>query len=130
MSQLQRAGQSGALDVAASQAAAMEQFATLVEMLRDWGTCLELALYYQAFIHLLGGDAMVTHQLPMQRAGIPLGNQRFHLLEPDAAFRFTAFGELTVRYEKQIQNLLRLSPLKVIHWINIGHEEVTLTTIA
>jgi GxxExxY protein len=101
----------------------------LVELLRDWGTCLELPLYYQAFIHLLGGEVIVTHQLPMQRAGISLGNQRFHLLEPSAAFHFTAFGELTVRYEKQLQNLLRLSPLKALHWINIGHEEVTFTTI-
>jgi hypothetical protein len=37
MSQLQRAGQSGALDVAASQAAAKEQIATLVDMLRQLG---------------------------------------------------------------------------------------------
>jgi hypothetical protein len=58
-----------------------------------------------------------------------LGNQRFHLLEPSAAFRFTAFGELTVGYEKQLQKLLRLSPVKALHWINIGHEEVTFTTL-
>jgi hypothetical protein len=37
MSQLQRAGQSGALDVAANQAAAKEQIATLVDMLRQLG---------------------------------------------------------------------------------------------
>jgi hypothetical protein len=37
MSQLQRAGQSGALDVAGSQAAAKEQIATLVDMLRQLG---------------------------------------------------------------------------------------------
>ena len=37
MSQLQRAGQSGALDVAASQAIAKEQIATLLDMLRQLG---------------------------------------------------------------------------------------------
>ena len=37
MSQLQRAGQSGALDVATSQAAAKEQLATLVDMVRQLG---------------------------------------------------------------------------------------------
>jgi len=37
MSQLQRAGQSGSLDVAASQAAAKQQIATLVDMLRQLG---------------------------------------------------------------------------------------------
>jgi hypothetical protein len=37
MTQLQRAGQSGALDVAASQAAAKEQIATLLDMMRQLG---------------------------------------------------------------------------------------------
>ncbi|MDP1591720.1 MAG: hypothetical protein Q8M07_28440 [Prosthecobacter sp.] len=43
-------------------------------MLRDWGTALELPLYHQAIVHLLGGEAAVTHLLPMQRDGETLGN--------------------------------------------------------
>lgn len=101
----------------------------LVELLRDWGTGLELALYYQAFIHLLGGDEAVVKQLPMKRGYVPLGNQRFHLLEPDAAFRFTAFSKLTKGCEDQLKRLLTLSQLKSMHWVNIGYEEVTFTTI-
>ena len=37
MSELQRAGQSGALDVAGSQAAAKAQIATMLDMLRQLG---------------------------------------------------------------------------------------------
>lgn len=50
-----------------------------VGLLRDWGTCLELPLYYQGLIHLLGGDEAVTKLIPLKRGGISLGNQRFHL---------------------------------------------------
>ena len=101
----------------------------LVELLRDWGTCLELPLYYQGFIHLLGGDEAVTKQLAMKRGDISLSNQHFHLLEPDAAFRITAFADLTKGYDGQLRRLLNLSPLRALHWINIGHENVTFTTI-
>jgi GxxExxY protein len=102
----------------------------IVELLRDWGTALELPLYYQAMIHLLGGESVVTKQLPVQRGGIPLGNHRFHLMEPQAAFRITAFNEISIGYETHVKRLLKLSQLKAIHWINIGYHEVTFTTIA
>ncbi len=101
----------------------------MVELLRDWGTCLEIPLYHQAYVHLLGGPEAVIKLLPMKRGDILLGNQRFHLLEQDAAFRITAFSELSTGYESQLKRLLALSPLKAIHWINIGHERVTFITV-
>jgi hypothetical protein len=58
----------------------------LLEMIRDWGTSLELSLYHQGFVHLLGGEEKVTKQLPITRGGISLGTQRFHLLDPETAF--------------------------------------------
>lgn len=102
----------------------------MIAMLRDWGTALELSLYYQAMIHLLGGEDAVTKQIPMQRGGISLGNQRFHLMAPDAAFRITAFKEIATELEPQFKLLLKPSRLKAIHWINIGFHEITFTTIS
>ena len=101
----------------------------IMELLRDWGTALELPLYHHAVVHLLGGEEIVTRLLPMQRDGVPLGNQRFHLMEPDAAFRITALDEASSNYETQLKRLLAHSPLRTIHWINISHHHVTLTTI-
>ena len=100
-----------------------------MELLRDWGTALELPLYHQVVVHLLGGEESVTHLLPLQRDGVPLGNQRFHLMEPDAAFRITALDEVSPNYETHLQRLLAHSPLKAIHWINISYHDVTFTTI-
>lgn len=101
----------------------------IIELLRDWGTALELPLYHQAIVHLLGGDELVTKLLPMQRNGLSLGNQRFHLMEDGHAFRVTGYSRLTRAYGSQVRKLISLSPVKAVHWINIGHHDVTFTTI-
>ena len=102
---------------------------SVVELLRDWGTGLELPLYHQAIVHLLGGDAQVTRELPMRRDDIALGNQRFHLMSADAAFRVTAFEEPLPQYEQHLHRLIQFSPLRALHWINIARHQVTFTTI-
>lgn len=102
---------------------------TVIELLRDWGTGLELSLYHQALVHVLGGDDRVSALLPMHRAGIALGNQRFFLTDAQSAFRLTAFSKDTEPYETQLNCLLRHSPLSCIHWINIDLETVTFTII-
>jgi hypothetical protein len=50
-------------------------------------------------------------------------------MESDAAFRITAFTESGRAYESQVRRLLKLSPLRAVHWINIAHGEVTFSTI-
>jgi GxxExxY protein len=110
----------------AGDRAAMEW---MLALLRDLGTGLEVSLYLQAMIHHLGGDVMVTRQLQMTRDRIPLGPQRFHLMDPDSAFRITAFESDLRPYEQQIRRLLTLSPLRAIHWINIARGRVTFATV-
>lgn len=102
----------------------------IVEMLHDWGTALELPLYHQSIVHFLGGGEKVARLLPMQRDGIALGSQRFHLMEDGNAFRITAYGTIQEIYETQIRKLIRHSPLKSMHWINIGYHDVHFTTIS
>ncbi len=101
----------------------------LIDLLRDWGTGLELLLYRQAIVNLLGGDERVAVVLPMMRSGIPLGNQRFLLSDPESAFRLTALSGDFIPYRTHLERLLRHSPLSSIHWINIDLETVTFTTI-
>lgn len=101
----------------------------IIDVLRDWGTGLELLLYHQAIVNLLGGDERVAIMLPVNRNGIPLGNQRFFLSDPQSAFRLTAFSGNFSPYKSHLARLLRHSPLSFIHWINIDLETVTFTTI-
>jgi GxxExxY protein len=101
----------------------------IVEMLRDWGTGLELPLYHQAIVHLLGGEALVSHQLEMRHNNAPIGFQKFHLLRSEAAFRVTCHAHLPQGYERQLRKLIQPSPLKTMHWINIGLHEVSFTSV-
>lgn len=101
----------------------------VVGILRDWGTSLTLSLYQQAIIALLGGVETVEVMLPMHRSGMSLGNQRFHLASSDTAFKITAMNRDADAFEHQLGRLICYSPLRAIHWINVGHEEVVLKTV-
>lgn len=76
------------------------------DLLQDWGIGLSVSLYHQALVHFLGGEALVVKELAMQRDAIPLGNQRFHLLDETSAFRVTSFDNAAQPYRHQLRRLL------------------------
>ena len=67
--------------------------------------------------------------LPLTRDGKNLANQRFHFVDDDNAFELTAFAKLENDYHGQLQRLLDLSPLRAIHWINVGPHCITFRTV-
>ena len=98
------------------------------ELLADWGTGLDQLLYTQALVHCLGGEESVTRQLPMQLGGVPLGNQRFHLVNDETAFHITTFQDkLGAHHPLQLRKLMAPSPLKALLWINIARHQLTLS---
>ena len=100
------------------------------ELVADWGTGLDQSLYTQAVVHCLGGEELVTQQVPMELDGVPLGNQRFHLADAETAFRITTFQEkLSGSHQQQLRKQLAPSPLKKLYWVNIARHEVSLHTI-
>jgi GxxExxY protein len=102
---------------------------TLVALFEDLGGFLDLALYTEALTHLLGGEERVVQMVPLARNGVPLGNQRFHLLAPDTAFRFTALREEAESYEHQLRSLLCLTGLRTMQWINLAHHKIQFVTL-
>ena len=98
-------------------------------LLRDWGTSLTLSLYQDAIVSLLGGTERVEVMLPIHRAGVYLGNQRFQLAAPDTAFKITCMNKDLSSYRSQLIKAIKFSQLRAIHWVNIAHEEVTLSTV-
>ena len=108
-----------------------DPFFTLVaELLTDWGTGLETALYIRALTHLLGGEREVVRQLPMTRGTTPLGNQRFHLAAPDTAFYLTSLPSIETTHRAHLQRLLQSSPLTRLLWVNIALHDLSFTSIA
>ena len=102
---------------------------TLLGLLEDWGSWLELALYTEAITHFIGGPGRGLQLVPLQREGISLGNQHLHLLSPETAFRLTALPEVPEEYEYQLRSLLGLSPLRTMQWVNFAHHCVEFITL-
>lgn len=51
------------------------------------------------------------------------------LVTPEAAFKLTALTKPLDNLLSNARKLLRHTPLKAIHWANLTHHEITLTTI-
>lgn len=102
----------------------------LAELVKDWGGFLELPLYLEALVHFLGGKQAVLQALPLFRDGVPLGNQRLHLLTPVIAFRLTALTDSFEAYEHQLRSLLQHTSLHALQWINMNHHQITFTTLS
>jgi GxxExxY protein len=101
----------------------------LMNLLADWGLFLDTALYSQALVHFLGGEAQVCRQLPLSRSGTEFASQRFQLVERDAAFLLTSYGRHLETHHTHFQRLINHSPLRALHWINLWQHEVSLCTI-
>lgn len=101
----------------------------VVDLVRDWGTSLSVSLYHQALVHLLGRERTVERMLPLTSNGKPLANQRFHLVDDNNAFELTAFAKPANDYQGHLHSLLNLSPIRAIHWINIGPHCITFRTV-
>jgi hypothetical protein len=101
----------------------------LLGLLDDWGGWLDVDLYTEALVHCMKGEGLGAQRLPMTREGVFLGTQSFHLLSPETAFRISALHESTANLEHSLRSLLSLSPLRVLHWINLGRSKIQLISL-
>jgi hypothetical protein len=83
----------------------------------------------EAPTQLLGGEEKVVQAVSLWRDGVPLGNQRMRLLEPDVAFHLTGLAEGIENYEPHLRSMLRYSRLRAIQWINMARHQVQLATL-
>jgi len=100
-----------------------------LELVKDWGCLLDVALYTEAMIHFAGGENKVAQRLPLISRSTPLGTQPFLLLNPETAFVITALTEGIPNYHQHLRSLIQLSPLKVLQWINLEHHTIQFTSL-
>jgi GxxExxY protein len=101
----------------------------VVDLVRDWGTSLSVSLYHQAIVCLLGGQEAVERMLPLTRDGQHFSKQRFQLVDFHSSFELTAFAKPDWKHADHLQRLLNFSPLRCLHWVNIGPHCITFQTI-
>ena len=96
----------------------------LVTLVRDWGTCLDLALYEEAMTHFMGGES-VFQDVPVDN----LGTQRTRLIAPDVSFKITALSENTEAFVLHARRSLSHTPLRAILWANMTPQGLSFSTI-
>lgn len=99
------------------------------EMLRDWGTGLERALYEEALIHFSGGMEQVLGEIDVVLGQAPLAKQTVALCAPRIAFRLTTFENDANGYRKDLVRFLNRTKLDAVHWINISRNRLTFETL-
>jgi hypothetical protein len=100
-----------------------------VTILRDWGTCLDLALYEEALVHFLGGQPKVAQQVEICAGGRPIGRQRLNLITPDVSLCLTAINDGPDHYEGELRRFLKHTNLKGIQWVNLARRLVTFKSL-
>ena len=103
----------------------------LLELLADWGTCLELPLYEESLTHFLGGESSVLRPVPVTFDGVIVGKQLFRHAADDVAFKLTAFEARHAldRFLSQCERLVEHTSLKALLCINVARERITFTTV-
>ena len=101
----------------------------ICELLADWGAFLKISLYQEALVHLLGGEGVVEHRVPLARGAVELSHQRMLLHAPRVAFRLTAITQQQSYFEAHLRRLLALTDLRAIQWINLNHSQIEFATL-
>lgn len=110
-----------------------DAFATLLlDLLHDWGTGLELALYEEALMHLLGGEARVVRPAMVLLDAAELGSQNLRFAGPGTAFKLTAFEQEDSRrgFLAHAQKLVAHTRIEGLVWVNIARQEITFRLLA
>ena len=101
----------------------------LVSVIRDWGSGLLLYIYEEALTHLLGGEALVTAEIPVYGTCGLLSTLRMRTVAPNIAFKITAFGQSKSSFVAHARKLIQHTSLQTILWANIGRDEIHFMTI-
>lgn len=101
----------------------------LIDLCRDWGLGLDLALYEEALIHFFGGEEAVNIPVPVYGTSGYLADQKMRLVAPEVAFKITALSDGLDSFENQALAMLRHTRLQAILWANLSQNGIRFSII-
>jgi GxxExxY protein len=101
----------------------------LVDLLDDWGICLDINAYREALLHFTSGPGVGLQPVPIMSRGSVIGSQKMCLLNPETAWYLSAVKSNMDSHEKHIRRLLGHTSLERLHWINLNQGNILLKTI-
>jgi GxxExxY protein len=104
----------------------------LLDLLRDWGTSLDLSLYEEALTFFFGGEAQVMRPATVVLDGAELGFQPMRFAAAGTVFKLTAFEEETAQQQFLVhaQKLVAHARIDGLLWANIARHAVTFRSLA
>jgi GxxExxY protein len=83
-------------------------------LLDEWGTFLEVNLFYDAIVHFRGGEEKVIKEIEAIDGARYMGRQEAHLLNPNIAFKISSLTKDGGHYENHFRRFIRYTSLKAI----------------
>ena len=103
---------------------------TIRNIVADWGAFLDVDLYREAIVHLLGGKELVSQSVEIVHDNRSIGMQKVDLLEPDAAFLISSVTQRIQAYCQHLQRLVSHTRLKALYWVNLNHHHIAFRTLS
>jgi GxxExxY protein len=100
-----------------------------MELLADWGAFLDINLYREALVHLLGGPDSVCRPVQILSGSRTVGTQNLNLLTLDTAFALTTRQRSTGGMREHLGRLLDHTRLRCVQWINLNRHVVEFTSL-
>ena len=102
----------------------------MIELLRDWGTGLDVDLYEQAAAHFCGQPPDERTMATIHVNDRIVGTQPVHLAQPGVALKCSALpSKSQSEYEPHLHRFLQHTNLGHLQWINITRQVVSFKTI-
>jgi hypothetical protein len=101
----------------------------LLDIIEDWGVCLDINAYREALLHFTTGSASGLLPVPIISHGRIVGTQKMCLVDSDRAWHLSAVKSNLVSHERHIRRLLMHTGLNRLLWINLNQKDILFKTI-
>lgn len=102
----------------------------LKDVIRDFGTHLDVSLYNEALVHHFGGENNCVRRVEVSVDGRHLGTHLVQMHSSQHAFFMTCFTTPQPNYLRHLEVLLSHAPeLTGLQWINLNHSRLEITTV-
>jgi GxxExxY protein len=97
--------------------------------LRDWGTGLDVALYNDAVVHVLGGKDHAIRDMEVRVDGRMCGVQKEIFTGPESIVKVTTFPEESDAFERNLRRFVEYAQVEAVQWVNVGRQVVMFRTV-
>ena len=100
----------------------------LIDLIEDWGACLDISLYRDAAVHILNGSLQEPQSVDIAADGVVIGHHKMHLLAEGIGFVLTS-TKGTTQTESHLLRLLAHTNLQAIAWANLHQTSIHFVTL-